>query len=298
MALNLAQPAFATSIVPDNNLRLPDALTVRYGPAPLLARFVREGDKVVRDMGIRLRVRHDFDDLVYVNRRQVAKGNWFRMVNMFDPNQTNLTPQNSFWLSGESDDGEVVLTWAARVFDWPDSTLDDHIGMLFCDKQDRPYPCRVAPEAVPALRSISGVVFWGGSLWIHPDYRHHRLSRVAGRLGRAFAVSSWPLDWVMCLVMPAIVESGVAAGYGYRHIARGIVYPDSPLGDLEFSLVYLSIDEAYADFSEFLGSELSGSQYDGRAAAGSSPNRLLQTVTSISSVAVDHGNSRRSYREW
>jgi hypothetical protein len=31
------------NIVPENNLRLPDALTIKYGPAPLLARFVLEG---------------------------------------------------------------------------------------------------------------------------------------------------------------------------------------------------------------------------------------------------------------
>ena len=33
------------NIVPENNLRLPDALTVKHGPARLLSRFVLEGDK-------------------------------------------------------------------------------------------------------------------------------------------------------------------------------------------------------------------------------------------------------------
>ena len=33
-----------TNIVPENNLRLPDALTIKHGPAPLLSRFVLEGD--------------------------------------------------------------------------------------------------------------------------------------------------------------------------------------------------------------------------------------------------------------
>lgn len=292
----LPLPGAVPNIIPDNNLRLPDALIVKHGPAPLLSRFVLQGDRAVRQMGIRLRVRHDFDELVYVNKQQVARGNWFPLVNMFNPNETSLRPDNSFWLSGENEAGEIMLTWAARVFDWPDSTLEDNIGMLFCDKQDHPYPCRVSPAAAPALRSISGTVFWGGSLWIHPEYRHHRLSPVCGRLGRAFAVSRWPLDWIMCLVMPVIVEKGVADGYGYRHIARGIVYPGSPLGDLEFSLVYLSTEEAYADFAEFLGSELSGPAYD-VAKPLSSGTRLLQTVTSISSVAVDHGSSNRSYRE-
>ena len=55
------------SIVPENNLRLPDALTIKHGPARLLSRFVLEGDKAARRMGLKLRLRHDFDELVYLN---------------------------------------------------------------------------------------------------------------------------------------------------------------------------------------------------------------------------------------
>ena len=45
------------NIVPENNLRLPDALTVKHGPARLLSRFVLEGDVAARQMGLRLRLR-------------------------------------------------------------------------------------------------------------------------------------------------------------------------------------------------------------------------------------------------
>ena len=48
------------NIVPENNLRLPDALTIKHGPAPLLATFVLEGDKAARQLGISLRLLHDF----------------------------------------------------------------------------------------------------------------------------------------------------------------------------------------------------------------------------------------------
>ena len=60
------------NIVPENDLRLPDALTIKYGPAPLLARFVLDGDRVARDMGIRLRLRYDFGELLYLNKQQTA----------------------------------------------------------------------------------------------------------------------------------------------------------------------------------------------------------------------------------
>src|SRR5262244_4324875 len=70
------------NIVPENNLRLPDALTIKHGPAPLLSRFVLEGDKAARRMGLRLRLRYDFGELLYLNQREVAHGNWFKLVNM------------------------------------------------------------------------------------------------------------------------------------------------------------------------------------------------------------------------
>jgi len=38
------------NIVPENNLRLPDALTIKHGPAPLLSRFVLAGDGAARSM--------------------------------------------------------------------------------------------------------------------------------------------------------------------------------------------------------------------------------------------------------
>src|SRR5690242_8582209 len=110
-------------IVPENNLRLPDALTIKHGPARLLSRFVLWGDRAVRRMGIRLRIRHDFDELVYVNKEAVARGTWQPFPMMFNPNYSDLRPENSYWLSGESETGEIVLTGAFRVFDWRETSL-------------------------------------------------------------------------------------------------------------------------------------------------------------------------------
>ena len=60
--MNLVYP----NIVPENNLRLPDAMTITHGPAPLLARFIsgsRQGGprRRARASG----VRHDFDELLF-----------------------------------------------------------------------------------------------------------------------------------------------------------------------------------------------------------------------------------------
>ena len=276
--------AHVPNIVSENNLRLPDALTIKHGPAPVLSRFVMQGDRAVRRTGIHLRIRHDFGELAYANRQAVAKGTWIPLPMMFDPEHSDLAPENSYWLSGESDAGEVVLTGAFRVFNWPNSTLVDEAGVFFC-KHGLPHKCIVT---APAAATMSGVVFWGGSLWIRPDYRRRHLSELVGRLGRAFAAARWPLDWMMCLVVPRLADNGIAAGYGYKHFSRSIFFPDSHLGDLEMVLAYLSPKEAYADFSEFSDSRFSDATYFGTP--GLSGNRLENIVTKTSSDGVVQGS--------
>src|SRR5712691_5336277 len=105
---------FTNTIVPENNLRLPDALTIKYGPAELLARFVLAGDMAARRRGIQ-----------------------FRLMNMFNSEYAvDLSPENSYWISGQDEYGEIVLTQAGRVYHWPDTTLEDEARLMFFGGQD------------------------------------------------------------------------------------------------------------------------------------------------------------------
>jgi len=278
------------NIVPENNLRLPDALTIKHGPARLLANFVLEGDKAARQRGIRLRLRYDFDELVYLNKERTSRGDWFRLVDMFNPECCNLTPENSYWISGEDKNGEIVLTQAGRIFYWPETTLQDEARLMFYGGHDIGQRCVVT---APAAKSITGVVFCAGSHWIRPDFRGIHFSQLLGRLGRAYAVARWPVDLAIALITPALVEKGVAAGYGYQHQSRSIFFPGSPLGDLELVINYLSAPEAYADLANFLTLKLSGSSGAEDATTGLD-NPLDQSVTRTSSDGVFQGSNNLS----
>jgi hypothetical protein len=276
------------NIVPENNLRLPDALTVKHGPARLLSRFVLEGDKAARRMGLRLRLRHDFGELLYLNEREVAHGNWFKLVNMYNPAYCDLSPENSYWISGENDAGDIVLTQAGRIYYWPETSLAEEAHSMFYAGQDEGQLCNVT---APAARRIGGIVFCAGSHWIRPDFRGHRLSHLLSRLGRAYAMSRWPVDWAIALVAPVLVTKGVSAGY--KHVSHSIFYPASPWGDLEVVLAYLYRDEAYEDIAEYLATELSGSMAEGLSTASASRPRD-DKVTRTSSEGVFHGSSNLS----
>jgi hypothetical protein len=282
MTMNLIYP----NIIPANNLRLPDALTVKHGPAPLLSRFVLEGDKTARQIGLRLRLRHDFGELLYLNQREVAHGNWFKLVNMYNPAYCELSPENSYWISGENEQGDIVLTQAGRIYYWPETSLAEEARSMFYAGQDEGQLCKVT---APAARRIGGVVFCAGSHWIRPDFRGHRLSHLLARLGRAYAMARWPVEWAIALVAPVLVAKGVSAGYGYKHASHSIFYPASPWGDLEVVLAYLSQDEAYEDIAEYLGSEVSASTTEALWPA-LSRRPLEDNVTSTSSEDVFHGS--------
>jgi len=283
------------NLVPANNLRLPDALTVQHGPAPLLARFVLEGDKAAREAGLRLRLRYDFEELLYLNRQHMARGNWFRLVNSFNPEYAELTPENAFWIAGEDASGEIAATWAARVYFWPDTNLEQQARVFFYER-DEGQPCIVTAEAA---KLISGVVLTGGSAWVRPEFRGRQLSRLVPRIGKAYAFSRWPVDWSICYVSRILVEKGVGAGYGQKNFSYSIFYPQSPWGDLEVVLAYTAIGDAYEDLASFMTSEFSGSASD-RATADSlppmleHPTTLEHNVTRVSSDGVFQGSSRRS----
>jgi GNAT superfamily N-acetyltransferase len=284
--MNLIYP----NIVPEDNLRLPAALTVKYGPARLLSTFVLEGDKAARRMGLRLRLRNDFGELLYFNKERIAHGDWYRLANMFHPEYSDLVPENSYWISGEDEHGEIVVTQAGRVYYWPDTTLAEEARQMFYAGREDGQRCIVTAADA---KKITGVVFYGGSVWVRPDFRGRQLSQLLPRLGRAYAVARWPVDWGISLVAPVLVEKNVAAGYGYKRVSYSVSYPGSPWGDIDFALVSLSTAEAYDDFARVLIGRLCG-MAEGESVDDGPTSVWDDNVTSISLEGVLHGSNSRS----
>jgi hypothetical protein len=275
------------NIVPANNLRLPDALTIKHGPAPLLARFVLEADKAVRDMGLLLRLRTDFGELVYANEHYAKSGAWYPLVDAFNPHHTELTAENAFWVSGENDRGEIVVTWAARIYNWIGTNLAEQARTVWYG-QDLGQPCVVTAEAA---KRISGVIVFAGASWVRPDFRGKHCSHLFPRIGKAYACSRWPIDWAIGYIGRANVEKGLAASYGQQNLSYSVFYPGSPRG--EQVVVYTPVDQVYADLAKFLATKLSGAARTDTA-AGLRPNVREHIVTNISSDGVLHGNISRS----
>ena len=135
--------------IPENNLRLPDAVTIVHGPRRLLARFFIAGDRAARQLGLHLRVRHDFDELLFLNRQEVARGNWRPLLDMFNAEHATLNYENAFWVSGENANGEIVATFGGRLYDWRNTNLAEQACAMF-HGEDRGQGCIVTAEAAHA----------------------------------------------------------------------------------------------------------------------------------------------------
>lgn len=280
----LPLPLDFANIVPENNLRLPDALTIKHGPAPLLARFILEGDKAAREVGLRLRIRHDFEELLFVNR-QNARAGWYPLVDAFNPEYVNLTPENAFWISGENDAGEIVTTRITRIYDWTGTNLEEQARAFWYGK-DEAQPCVVT---APAAKLISGVVAGGGAFWVRPDYRGKHLSHWIPRIGKALACARWPIEWLFCYISRDQVNKGLAVNYGQKHLSHSVFYPGSTHG--EIVLAYTASDEFYDDIATVLAARSASRRENGMSLA---PNLRVHPVTKISSDEVFQGSMSRS----
>ena len=161
---------------------------------------------------------------------------------------------------------------------------------MFYAGRDEGEGCVVTAEDA---KLITGVVFVGGARWTRPDYRAVPPSRLLSRLGRAYALARWPIDWAFAFMAPVLVRKGVAAAYGYPHASYSIFFPGSPWGNLEVVLTTVSAVEAYDDLANFLTTELSVSEESGSAVTSSS-SIFDDRVTKISSEGVLQGSNSLS----
>jgi hypothetical protein len=272
--------------VPENNLRLPDALTVNYGPAPLLSRFVVAADRAVRRRGITLRVRHDFEELLDISEFYAARNLWYPLCEAINPRVADLTPENAFWIAGENEHGEVVVTNACRILDWTGTNLAEQASRMWYGR-NATQRCILTADAAEV---IAGVVAWGAAAWVRPDYRGRQLSYLTGRTHKAYAFARWPIDWSFCYISISNVSRGLAATWGHKHLSYSINHPGSLQG--EMAVAYSSAPDFYADIADFMASAeiISDADFAGIAP----PIGLEHIVTNTSSEGVFQGSISRS----
>jgi len=235
--------------IPRDDIRFPEAITIKHGPAPVLSRLFIAADNMAQALGVDLKFRNDFHALMAINRTAVAKGSWYKMIDIFDPDlSVDLGPANAFWIAAEDREGEVVATVCGRVFDWRHSNLADEIRLMYFGGREVGQTCILT---APVAKEITGCVYYAGGVWVKPECRGTGISSLLPHVARAYAAGRWPLDCAMNIINVKLVEKTNPSRYGYSEWSYSVRFPESPLGDVEYVICRLKSDEIYSDFAKF-----------------------------------------------
>lgn len=227
-------------------------LVINHGPAEFLGRLILSADTAARARGVFLSFA-GLDELVSINRANSQS--WRPLLPVFDPNCGLFAPASAFCLLGRNDAGEVVVTQAARFFDWQGTTLHEEATSLRLLYRE-PEAWRQEGEAVevtaPSARTITGKVAFTGAHWCRPDFRGKGLPAITPRIARALAIALWDVE-VACTIMAEDVFSrGVAQRAGYFNAEWSVELKNTPVGTLTSALLWSDRKAIIADLEDFL----------------------------------------------
>jgi hypothetical protein len=233
--------------------RLPAHLKIKYGPVGLLGRFFLWADTAARDRGVTLSFA-SLKELVELNRAN--SDSWRPLVPLFDEALGGVTPETAFVLIGRDKHGEVVATQAARIYDWPETSLKDEatsLRMFYADPDaafERGDRCEIT---APIAEKVSGRVAFSGGVWYRRDFRGKELGTILPRISRAYAFTRWNSDFTIGMQADAVIAGGLAERAGYTKLEHSCIeLVASPLGGMRGGLVWMQSDELLADLAAIM----------------------------------------------
>jgi hypothetical protein len=233
--------------------RLPDQITIEYGPIERLGRYFLLLDKEARARGLSLSLHSDFAALERINAAN--QQSWSAITPLFDHRCGGIGPENGFWIAGRNAAGEIVATQAARLYSWLGRTLESDLTSLelfYAEPMRQKQPSERCLVTAPCARNIQGRVVFSGSTWVRPDYRGQGLASILPRLSRAYAFTRWYSDITMSMVRRKLVEGGVVRAYGYTRVEYSVHWLGSAKGDLELAVVWMDREELLNDMERFM----------------------------------------------
>lgn len=226
---------------------------MNFGPADAIGRVVLATDFAVRNLGIRLSLSTDFQELAHVNAAN--RNDWYPLMPNFDPRHSAVHEQNAFWLRGIDSQGDVVLCHAVRLYVFGATTLKEELESLrfYYDRPDIALANGMSIDVTAPIASrINRRVSYSGALWVRRDFRGGGLARLITPLSRALALTRWFPSYHTCILMQPTVENGMAGVYGYDHLEYAIWVRNLPgfTADLKSAVCWKTTDEATLEVEE------------------------------------------------
>jgi hypothetical protein len=227
-----------------------DALDPHLDSSGHLSQALLTLDAQVAQLGLDLSF-VDFREVADTNRRNRA--NWSFMMPMFDPYIADIDPGRMFCIGGRNGRGEIVVTAAAKRFDARQRSLSEIVdaGEFFDTRpEDDPHQWRTRMRC-PAADRMHGVLGYCGGVWVHPDYRGHRLPGVLARIVNVVMLGTWSPDRILGFVRSEAAGTPYHHRYGFAHASRSMRIETHGRLLIDAVLVHMSADEALAEIGSY-----------------------------------------------
>lgn len=213
------------------------------------APFIATSNNILHAHGITVEIGSDFEEYKEI----IARDRPLQQLGApFSPDNHKFHGNNSFWLTGRNEEGELIHTQAAKVVDLEGRTLSSYLLRRF---RDFPPPVpgvdsnKSRYRATPGAHRIKGQVVYHGEVWMAPErgrYRGVGLSTVLARTGLLEAVRRFDPDWVYGFMLRAVAFKGFSERMGYMHNEPGALLWSIDGRDnlVEAFLSYLSREDA------------------------------------------------------
>ena len=253
MAVTIARVAPQIARVPvAPTIDLIDSIQIDYGPVNMLGRFFLLAQQLIGDLGISM-CRATLSDLAALQSGH--KFSWALFPPMLDVRLSAIPEDMSYALVGRNAEGDVVCAQGGRIYSTGERSLDD-----IARDQSFFYAAGTTPSfdsprialTAPSASTIAGTFVYSGALWVRPDYRGQRLSRLLPRLSRAFALAHWNTRYTIALVSDQIAKSPLFEMYGYQRIEPTFRISGLMVQDMVGSLMWMDAEELVTDLARFL----------------------------------------------
>ena len=223
--------------------RLLDQITLVHGPRDLLAHYFALADAKLEQLGLRARLRTDFDTLLEVSERN--RGSWPPLIHTLHPRHSVLRIDTAYWLEVINDKIEPVAIHAGRLFDWPDTDLIGEVKSLrvfYADPAPHLARGEGAKSDTPRFAPSGGLNMFGGAVWVHPDYRAQGLGALVPRISRAYGYTRWQPGFFWMVTEPKTFKGGLIRAVGPFELVSQLTTRLEWRGDLD--LLLMSMDAA------------------------------------------------------
>jgi hypothetical protein len=182
--------------------------------------------KMAASKGVHLEIGTDFFAFREIQITEAKKGN---VAPIFDPDFSEVSPANAFWIKGLNDHGEVVHTQAARLLDLSGVSLSDHLGHALRDfwaDRDRVNMERSRICLSPVTAKMTGKLCYHGELWLKSGRNNlaGSLTATLTRMLPALASLLWEPDYFFGFLSPFAACKGLLAREGYTHLEQGSIF--------------------------------------------------------------------------